>query len=88
MPSNLKEHEQFVRRLAKEVASGGMSAAQRDDMLEQKSLFDQALDDNRVAHRCHVVGYIGGQKLVAESVPDLLREAKNHPGKMLYFEEL
>lgn len=74
-------------RLARELSSGQMTQAEVDDLLEQKAKFDSNRQAIERDHQGHAVGYVAGQMLVADSVPELVERAKaDYPGRMAYVE--
>lgn len=79
-------HEEFVSWLDQQVADEGLTAAQRDDLLEQKALFDANASANASEHPRKVVAYVACEKLVGGKVSEVLSEAgRKHPGRMTYF---
>jgi hypothetical protein len=78
---------EFRDWLQAEVLAGRMTPRQRDDLLEQKDLFDQARAEIEHLYPHRVVGYVSGERHVGGSLHELLAQARqSHPGRMVYFE--
>jgi siderophore synthetase component len=88
-PAPTQQHLDFIRTLDDEVANQRMTPAQRNDLLEQKALFDAAIEANRTEHPGRIVAYVAAEKLVAGDTVDLLKLAEEkHPGRQIYFEPM
>lgn len=82
--------EEFSDWLEELVVEGRLTRAAAADLREQRERFDGERDDF-VAHDVEfdqrVVGFQAGELLVAESVGELMRRARErNPGRLVYFE--
>jgi hypothetical protein len=78
---------EFQTWLDDEVRHGRMTHAQRDDLLDQKRLFDAHRAEIEQQHQHRVVGYVSGQREVTDTAQGLFALAhRSHPGRMVYFE--
>jgi hypothetical protein len=78
---------EFRAWLHAEVRSGRMTERQRDDLLEQKQLFDQNRSEIEARYQHQVVGYVGGNCQIGAKVQDLFAAAhESYPGRMVYLE--
>jgi hypothetical protein len=72
-----------------EVDNGRMTAAQMDDLLKQKALFDQYKHTFESVFFHEIVGYVAGNQRSAHNAHVLLDRAKaTFPGRMIYFEPI
>lgn len=82
-------HEEFVDWLNNEVAGNRVTSRQRDDLLEQKDLFDKQRTLLQQQFRNQIVAYVNGNRLTGGEIHELLNGAKaNFPGHMIYFEPI
>ena len=82
-------HEEFVQWLADEVQSERMTKSEMDDLLSQKTLFDQNRFTIESQFTRRVVGYVEGTRLNDESLHGLIDKAnEKFPNKMIYFEPI
>jgi len=82
-------HEEFVTWLADEVRGRRMDEAQMQDLLRQKTYFDESRSEFERSLTGSIVGYVAGQQKVAQGLHELLDEVKiQFPGKMIYFEPI
>jgi hypothetical protein len=80
---------EFLDMLERLIREGQMTPQQRDDMLEQKSYFDQHRAEIEQQHRYRVVGYVNGTQVVGGTMHDVLNQAKERfPGRMVYLEPI
>jgi hypothetical protein len=83
----LVSEAEYRARLEKNVREGRMTAAQRDDVLEQKRLFDEHRAEIEKQYHFRVVGYVNGVCEVGSTVHEVLNKAQERfPGRMVYFE--
>jgi hypothetical protein len=81
---NRVDYENWLKQ---EVAAGGMTQEQMDDLLSQKVLFDDNRQTIEKDHKGWYVGYVSGQMIVDRTFSGLSKQAKKvHEGSMLYFE--
>ncbi|MDR3612852.1 MAG: hypothetical protein P4L53_04745 [Candidatus Obscuribacterales bacterium] len=77
----------YKQSLEAEVASGGMTQAQMDDLLSQKSLFDANRPTIEATHKRKFVGFAGDQMFIASSLKDLKQMTQaQFPDRLFYFE--
>lgn len=80
---------EFRDWLQTEVQSGRMTRQQRDDLLEQKRLFDADRGEIEQQFQHRVVGYVNGTRKVSNNVQELLAQAQQScPTRMVYFEPI
>jgi hypothetical protein len=78
---------EFRDMLEQDVREGRMTPQQRDDLLEQKSYFDQHRAEIEQQHPHRVVGYVNGTREVGSTVHEVLNKARERfPGRMVYLE--
>jgi len=82
-------HEEFVNWLRDEVSNERMTQGEMDDLLAQKSLFDNNRSVIELEYNQLIVGYVAGQQRIADRIHELIDAAKmQFPGKMIYFEPI
>jgi hypothetical protein len=80
---------EFRDWLNDEVRDGRLNPRQRDDLLQQKSYFDENRIRNQQAYPHQVVGYVGGTRVTGGTVREILNQAReSRPGGMVYFEPI
>ncbi len=80
-------HEDYVAWINDEVAHNRMTPAQRDDLFEQKALFDAEFQSNlaKWKQKREVIGYVAGERTTGDTIHCVLKKAKErHPGRMVY----
>jgi hypothetical protein len=82
-------HEEFVSWLSDEVNNERMTTAERDDLLDQKQLFENNRSTIESEYDRRIVGYVAGLQLISETIHELIDSAKGkYPNKMIYFEPI
>jgi hypothetical protein len=82
-------NEEFVAWLQDETQNNRMSAAQRDDLLAQKRIFEINRSSIEETFRNQIVGYANGIRLVDNDLHRLIANAQiGFPGAMVYFEPI
>ena len=84
---------EFRARLDEEVTVGRMTEKERDDLLDQKRVFDEHLPPGDTSLRREfqgrIVGYVAGERRIDWEIHKLLDSAKEtYPGRMIYFEPI
>jgi hypothetical protein len=75
--------------LEEEVAAGKMSREQLEDLLAQKTCFESNRPEIEQSCVNKVVAYVAGQRLVGETLPEVVgRARKNYPDRMVYLESV
>jgi hypothetical protein len=81
--------QEFVDWLQSEVRGRRMTSQQRDDLLEQKRLFDTHRTEIERQFQQQVVGYVSGNREVSPTAQGLLALVpSSYPGRMVYFEPI
>lgn len=78
------EYEQWLRRL---VEDGRLSVTDCDDLLEQRRVFNSKRGEFARAYPGLVVGVVGGEVVVYDTVRDLLGKSA-HLDHQIYYEEI
>jgi len=83
------EFSEFAAWLRREVEEGHLLQSQMNDLLVQRTIFDNSRSLLESEFRMRAVGFVAGQRQVADSVGELLDGArKSFPSQMLYFETI
>jgi len=81
--------DEFAVWLQDETQNNRMSAAQRDDLLAQKKIFEinRPIIEEKLRNR--IVGFANGNMLVDDDLHRLIANAQiSFPGAMVYFEPI
>jgi len=81
--------EEFDAWLQDEIDNNRMSAAQKDDLLAQKEIFEKNRPSIEETFRNRIVAYASGTRLVDDDLHRLIANAQiSFPGAMVYFEPI
>ena len=82
-------HQEFQNWLQDEVQNQRMTSSQMNDLLTQKTLFDNNRTYIELTFQSRVVGYVNDQMRVADTLHNVLNQSiQLFPGRMIYFEPI
>jgi hypothetical protein len=80
--------DEFERWLSVLVGEGRLDFGQAEDLLAQRRRFDDERERLTAEYHDTVIGFVAGSMLVADSVGQLLEEARGFDGRLVYFEPI
>jgi len=81
--------ESIEERLSTDVRNKVMKESDKQEILEQKKIFDSKRKEIEKDRKGDVVGFADGNMIVGETVHEVMDSAKKkYPGKLVYFEAL
>ena len=80
---------EFVQWLDNEVDGNRITSEQRQDLIDQKRIFEVQRRLIEQEHRYKIVGFVAGERRVAQEIHALLDTSKaQFPSRMIYFEPI